>query len=131
MILRASPGQASVGPLAPGQSGTSELGRFSVQQLRRGAIAANIPLRHGDTVFVPRAENIYVLGLVNNPGTYTLETGLTVLRCLSLAGGTTALGSTGRIRIVRVVDGQKTETKAKLDDLLKPGDTIMVGARRF
>ena len=80
---------------------------------------------------MPRAETVYVLGMVNNPGSYTLEPGLTVLRALSLAGGATPLGSTGRIRIVRIVDGQKKEIKGKLDDLLKPGDTVVVGARLF
>jgi polysaccharide biosynthesis/export protein len=130
VILRGAE-QSGVGPLVAGQGGTSELGRLSVQQLRRGAVATNILLRDGDTVFVPRAENIFVLGLVNHPGPYILESGLTVLRALSLAGGTTALGSTGRIRIVRVVDGKRTEIKAQLDDLLQPGDTITVGARRF
>jgi hypothetical protein len=54
-----------------------------------------------------------------------------VLRALSLAGGTTALGSIGRIRITRIVDGKRRETKAHIDDVLLPGDTITVGARRF
>jgi polysaccharide export outer membrane protein len=118
-------------PLAPGQAGASELGRVSVQELRRGAAVANMTLRDGDTVFVPRAENVYVLGLVNRPGPYMLESGLTVLRALSLAGGTTSLGSTGRMRITRVIDGKRTEMKAHLDDVLLPGDTITVGARWF
>ncbi len=131
VILRAAGDQAVAGPLATGQEGTSEVGRVSVSQLRRGATTTNIHLRSGDTVFVPRAESFYVLGLVNKPGTFTLETGLTVLRAISLAGGTTPLGSMGRVRIVRVVEGQRAESSANLDDLVKPGDTIMVGARRF
>jgi polysaccharide export outer membrane protein len=130
-VLRPATNQTDDSPTSPGQSNISELARLSVQQLRRGASGANILLHNGDTVFVPRAENIFVLGLVSNPGTYTLESGMTVLRALSAAGGTTALGSTGRIRITRVVDGRKTEIKARLDDVLKPDDTIVVGARRF
>jgi polysaccharide export outer membrane protein len=130
VILRGTD-RASGLPLVPGQEGTSELGRVSVQQLRRGTVAANTALHDGDTVFVPRAENIYVLGLVNRPGPYVLETGLTVLRALSLAGGTTSLGSTGRMRITRVLDGKRIEMKAHLDDVLLPGDTITVGARWF
>jgi polysaccharide biosynthesis/export protein len=123
--------RASSFPLSPGQAGASELGRVSVQELRRGTVAANMTLRDGDTVFVPRAENIYVLGLVNRPGPYVLESGLTVLRALSLAGGTTSLGSTGRMRITRVVEGKRVELKAHLDDVLLAGDTITVGARWF
>ncbi|HEX7798540.1 MAG TPA: polysaccharide biosynthesis/export family protein [Vicinamibacterales bacterium] len=130
VILRGADSGSSV-PLVPGQENASELGRVSVQQLRRGTVATNLTLRDGDTVFVPRAENIYVLGLVNRPGPYVLESGLTVLRALSLAGGTTALGSIGRIRITRIVDGKRREMKAHIDDVLLPGDTITVGARRF
>jgi polysaccharide export outer membrane protein len=130
VVLRDADHASSL-PLAPGQAGASELGRVSVQELRRGTAAANVALRDGDTVFVPRAENVYVLGLVNRPGPYMLESGLTVLRALSLAGGTTTLGSTGRMRITRVIDGKRIEKKARLDDVLLPGDTITVGARWF
>jgi polysaccharide biosynthesis/export protein len=130
VVLRGADRASSL-PLAPGQEGASELGRVSVQELRRGTAAANMALSDGDTVFVPRAENIYVLGLVNRPGPYILESGLTVLRALSLAGGTTSLGSTGRMRITRVVDGKRIEVKAHLDDVLMPGDTVTVGARWF
>jgi polysaccharide export outer membrane protein len=130
VLLRGSPDRPGNGPITQGQNGSSEAARISVQQLRRGVVA-NMELRNGDTIFVPRAETIFVLGLVNNPGTYTLEPGLTVLHAISLAGGTTPLGSTGRVRIVRVVEGQKRELNAKLDDIVKPGDTVVVRARIF
>ena len=96
VVLRASADQTAPGPLAPGQSGVAELGRTSVQQLRSGALVTNLALRDGDTIFIPRAEPIFMLGQVRNPGAYTVQSGLTILRAISLAGGTTALGSTGR-----------------------------------
>ena len=34
-----------------------------------------------------------------------------------------------RIKIVRIVNGEKTEVKVKLTDLVKPGDTIIVPER--
>ena len=43
-------------------------------------------LRDGDTVFVPRAETIYVFGEVKNPGTYPIQDHTTVLQALALAG---------------------------------------------
>jgi polysaccharide export outer membrane protein len=60
-----------------------------------------------------------------------MEKGTTVLQALSLAGGVTDRGSTGRVKIVRSVDGKKTELKAKLTDLVEPGDTLIVGERFF
>src|SRR6185436_3794902 len=118
------------GPAVPGQNGVTEIGRVSVQQLRSGSITVNVQLQDGDTVFVPRAETVFVLGQVNKPGSYTIESGATtVLTAISMAGGTTQLGSTGRVKIARLVDGERVEERAKLDDLVKPGDTITVGAR--
>lgn len=132
VLLRPRSGQSAAGPLVPGQNDAAEVARVSVQRLRSGSIVANLPLQDGDTIFVPRAESVFVLGLVNNPGPYPIEPGVTtVTTAISLAGGTTPLGSTGRVRIVRIVDGKRVEERAKLDTLLKPGDTVIVGARLF
>jgi len=52
----------------------------------------NIPLVGGDVVSVPRAGIIYVVGAVNRPGGFLLQNDLdhmTMLKMLSLAGGTT------------------------------------------
>jgi polysaccharide export outer membrane protein len=54
-----------------------------------------------------------------------------VLQALSLAGGVTDRGTTGRIRIARVVDGKKTEIRVKVEDVVLPGDTIIVPERFF
>jgi polysaccharide export outer membrane protein len=80
---------------------------------------------------VPKAHGVYVFGQVKTPGAYAMEKGTTVLQALSLAGGVTDRGSTGRVKIVRSVDGKKTELKAKLTDLVEPGDTLIVGERFF
>ena len=40
-------------------------------------------------------------------------------------------GATNRIKIVRVVNGEKIEIKVKLTDLVQPGDTIIVPERYF
>ena len=83
-------------------------------------------------IFVPRAESIYVFGQVKAPGAYPLQgKNTTVLQALSLAGGVTDRGSTSRIQIVRIVDGVKKEIKAKLTDVVRPGDTIVVRERFF
>ena len=73
-----------------------------------------------------------MFGQVKNPGAYSLQQqNTTVLQALSLAGGVTDRGSTARIKIIRIVDGEKKELKAKLTDLVQPGDTIVVPERFF
>ena len=84
-----------------------------------------------DTIIVARAQAVYVFGQVKSPGAYPIERDTTVLQALSLAGGVTDRGSTGRIKIVRTVDGKKKEIKVKLTDVVEPGDTVIVAERFF
>jgi polysaccharide export outer membrane protein len=60
--------------------------------LESGDSRFNIPLIGGDVVTVPRAGIIYVVGAVTRPGGFLLQNDLdhmTMLKMLSLAGGTT------------------------------------------
>ena len=91
----------------------------------------NIELHDGDTIFVPRAESAYVFGQVKNPGAFVIQKDTTVLQALSLAGGVTENGAMNRIKIVRMVNGEKKEIKVKLTDVVRPGDTIIVPERYF
>jgi hypothetical protein len=54
-----------------------------------------------------------------------------VLQALSLAGGVTDNGAMNRIRVVRIVAGEKREVRVKLSDIVRPGDTIIVPERYF
>jgi polysaccharide export outer membrane protein len=60
--------------------------------LESGDARFNIPIIGGDVVSVPRAGIIYVVGAVTRPGGFLLQNDLdhmTMLKMLSLAGGTT------------------------------------------
>jgi polysaccharide export outer membrane protein len=56
---------------------------------------------------------------------------MTVRQAISMAGGLTPEASTGRIRVVRLVDGEMREIKIKLDEPVEPGDTVVVKAKFF
>jgi polysaccharide export outer membrane protein len=113
-------------------SPNSEVVRVDLRELENGNLTQNVPLRNGDTIFVLRAESIYVFGQVKSPGAYPLrQKNTTVLQALSLAGGVSDRGSLGRIQIVRIVDGKKQETRADLTDFVMPRDTIIVPERFF
>lgn len=121
-------GTAPEGPVMP-DSENSEVETVDLKALQSGALSENFALRDGDTIFVPRAETIYVFGQVKAPGAYPIQRDTTVLQALSLAGGVTDRGSTGRIKIVRLEKGEKLEIKVKLDYVVRPGDTIIVPER--
>jgi polysaccharide export outer membrane protein len=125
-------GEDAPGPTLPTPTDGNEIVRVNLRELENGAFAQNALLRDGDTIFVPRAQSVYVFGQVKNPGAYSLQQqSTTVLQALSLAGGVTDRGSTARIKIIRIVDGDKRELKAKLTDLVQPSDTIVVSERFF
>jgi polysaccharide export outer membrane protein len=118
---------------APGDTaGPDKVIRVDLRELENGDLSQNVRLSSGDTIFVLRAESIYVFGQVKSPGAYPLrQKNTTVLQALSLAGGVTDRGSTGRIQIVRIVDGKKLEVDAELTDFVLPRDTIIVPERFF
>src|SRR5439155_14313168 len=125
-------GSNASGPTLPTRDIGRDIVRVNIRDLENGVFSQNALLRDGDTIFVPRAENIYVFGQVKNPGAYPLQQKNTsVLQALSLAGGVTDRGSTSRIRIVRIVKGEKKEVSVKLTDVVQPGDTIVVPERFF
>jgi polysaccharide export outer membrane protein len=120
------------GPVLPNQENPDNIVRVNLRELENGIFSQNAALRDGDTIFVPRAESVYVFGQVKNPGAYALQQKNTsVLQALSLAGGVTDRGTTTRIKIIRIVDGEERELKVKLTDVVQPGDTIVVSERFF
>jgi len=102
---------------------------FSVQRVLAGM--DNIVLRNEDTVFVPKAKLVYVSGHVAKPGPLRYEEGMTVLQALSLAGGVTSRGAEGRLKVIRIIDGERKQFKPKLADPVNPEDTIVVPERFF
>jgi polysaccharide export outer membrane protein len=131
VVRAAQSGIADAGPLVPGQEATTEVFRTSIQDLQSGSLSHNVDLRDGDTVFVPRAELVYVFGEVKNPGAYGVQKNTTVLQALSLAGGVTEHGAMNRIQVMRIVKGEKVEIRVKLTDVVRPEDTIIVPQRYF
>ena len=131
LIVRARAGARPSGPTLP-EGENTDVTTVDLKVLQSGALSQNVALKDADTIFVPRAESVYVFGQVKNPGAYPIQTReTTVLQALSLAGGVNERGATGRIKIVRMVNGKKVELKAKLDDIVRPFDTIMVPERFF
>jgi len=131
VIVRAPAGVAPTGAILPGQPEANEVIRVDLRALESGALANNLVLRDGDTVFVPRAPTVVVFGQVRSPGVYPVTSTTTVVEVLALAGGVADRGASNRIKILRTVNGRKVEVKGRLNDVVRPGDTIIVPERRF
>lgn len=91
----------------------------------------------GDTVYVPRAGVIYVLGAVIRPGGYLMVNGgtLDLPQAIGLALGVSPVASSKSVIVVRKQDGQIVEHRLRLDEMqvgkaetfaLKDGDMVYV-----
>lgn len=79
--------------------------------IEKGDLSQNVPILDGDTVFISKAGMCFITGQVQSPGTYSCGDGTTVLKLVALAGGFNGKASKSGIRIVRIVDNEKTVFK--------------------
>jgi polysaccharide export outer membrane protein len=82
---------------------------------------SNVELQPGDTVVVPKAGIVYVLGEVTRPGGYVLNStgGITVLQVVAVAGGTTHVASAGKTKLLRKTENGFQEQQIDLKKLLR------------
>jgi polysaccharide biosynthesis/export protein len=119
------------GPILPGQDASASVKRIDLRELNAGQLPEAVTVQDGDTVYVPPKQNVYVSGQVRNPGAYPIGQQTTLRQVLALAGGPTEFGAINRVRILRSENGKETEIKVELNDLVKPGDTVVVPERFF
>ena len=83
--------------------------------------ASNVDLQPGDTVVVPRAGIVYILGEVTRPGGYVLNStgGITVLQVIAVAGGPTHVASAGKTRLLRRIGNGFQEQQIDVKKLLR------------
>ena len=124
-------GAAAPAPIASANTARGDAIRIDLQKLQSGALVQNVTLRPGDTIFVPRAETVFVSGNVRMPGEYVIRAGMTVRQALALAGGVTDRGSTRRVQIIRVVNGKEMTIAGDMQKTIEAGDTIVVNERFF
>jgi polysaccharide export outer membrane protein len=119
------------GPVLPGQDESASVTRIDLREFNDGQLSTVVMVHDGDTIFIPRASTVYVYGQVRNPGVFSIGQETTVRQALSLAGGVSEFGAANRVKVLRVENGKEREIKVELNDLVKPGDTIVVPERYF
>jgi len=82
--------------------------------------SGNVDVLPGDTITVPKAPIVYVVGDVGRPSGFLVDNGtLTVLQALALAGGTNRTAKMGAARIIRKTPSGMTETTLPLKKMLE------------
>jgi polysaccharide biosynthesis/export protein len=102
------------------------------------AVATQVMVNPGDSVIVPRAGIVYILGDVNRPGGFAMSNNqdhMTLLQALSLAGGVLHSAKQGHARLIHEAEGNTHEEQLNLGDIQKgkrpnptlyPGDILYV-----
>lgn len=102
--------------------------------LKEGDTRHNLVVAAGDVLYAPRADEVYVLGEVKNPGAVKFEDGMTVTQAISKVAGFTRIASK-RVQVVRVqADGKKQydlhvgkiESGKEKDFVLQARDLVVV-----
>jgi len=87
------------------------------------AVADQIMVSPGDTVIVPKAGIVFVLGDVNHPGGYVMtnnDSKMTVLQALAISGGVTKSAKLSHARLIRKdQSGHYMEQQFSVGDLQK------------
>jgi polysaccharide biosynthesis/export protein len=97
-------------------------GMFLDDRLERDVVVAG-----GDVIYVPTQPLYYVYGLVQRPGSFRIERGMTVRQALAQAGGPTTRGTERGLRIFRRAAGGDIESlNPALGDAVKPNDVLYV-----
>lgn len=71
----------------------------------------------------------FILGEVNQPGSYPYVSGITALNAVAMAGGYTYRARKGRVMVKR--GGNSDEIELQEDEVIQPGDIIRVTERFF
>jgi polysaccharide export outer membrane protein len=87
------------------------------------ALGASVLVFPGDTIVVPKADVVYILGDVNRPGGFAMVTNdskLSVIQAMTLAGGTPPNAVPSQARLIRKkADGTRVEIPLQLSAMEK------------
>ncbi len=78
------------------------------------------------SVTIEEYRPFYINGMVERPGGYPFQPGLTVLKAASLAGGFKERASFNKISIIRENDPKNQPQRVDINSQVNPGDTIFI-----
>jgi len=103
-----------------------------VSLLQGGDLSQNVAIFDGDTVVISKSGMCYVTGEVEEPGSYPCGDGSTVLKLIALANGFTGKAAESKVRIVRIVNNEKTIFKdVDLDSTVVVDNDVIVVPESF
>src|SRR5690242_4081763 len=81
LILHPHAGVNADAPTLPDRTDAT-IEHVNLREIEDGRLSRNVAIRDGDTIFVPRVDRFFVVGMVRNAGSYPLERNMTVLQAI-------------------------------------------------
>ena len=100
------------------RAGTGDEVTYYLANDAKQALADVVMVNPGDTLVVPKAPVVYVMGDVNRPGGYAVVTNnsrLTVMQAISDAGSVTKTAVQSKVRLIRATPEGQVEIPVHLD----------------
>jgi polysaccharide export outer membrane protein len=97
--------------------------------MKNGNMANNHAILGGDVIFIPKSGQCFVDGAVRKPGTYPLESNMTITEAIVLAGGLSGYANEDKIKLIRFMGRGKQRQVVSLSysDLQGGvGDTLVL-----
>ncbi len=97
--------------------------------IKKGNMGQNLVILGGDVVFVPESGQCFIDGAVRKPGTYALESNMTITEAITLAGGLANYADEDSVKLIRYIGkGQKRQiVSLSYSDLQAGvGDTLIL-----
>jgi len=114
--------------------GVLRLGGLTIRESERAILDALKP----DYLLNPRVgvevlnyRPFYILGEVNNPGSYPYVNGMTVNEAVAIGGGFTYRAKKTEMVVIRASDAEKSEQPVSVTSTVLPGDVVKVLERFF
>lgn len=99
--------------------------------ITKGDALADVEVLPGDSLAVPQAQQIFVDGMVQKPGSLPFRDGMTLSTAVAAAGGVTGTALLGKVKLIRgeeqtLVNLRRVLKGLDADVALKPGDHVNV-----
>ncbi|MBC8439150.1 MAG: SLBB domain-containing protein [Deltaproteobacteria bacterium] len=95
--------------------------------IKKGDTSLNLTIQGNDSIYISKAKTYYVSGEVKKPDSYKYEHELTVIKAITMAGGFSKIAAKNKVRIIRIVNGNKTVYEnVNMDEPIFPDDVLVV-----
>jgi polysaccharide export outer membrane protein len=114
-IVHAPAALACQNPNAANEDPAKAFVSYKLSETLQGDPRANPFIEPGDTIYLPEADQVYVVGNVNTPLTIPLKEPITISRAVAMAGGVKQDTKKDKVRIVRQEPGTATKKEIFVD----------------